>query len=128
MRKSDVPPVPRTEPLNTTPPVVYPPPAGATLWPLFGGLPDWAEGLTPRGGRPMLTPTRGHEKTTTVRCRMPLYRHRRYLCRSERTGEPFYFDLAFMPAKRWRRTAWSASPAWRTIRLGPFVAAWSFTF
>ena len=84
--------------------------------------------LAPPGGMPMKTVEPLAKRIAKVRARMPLYIHRRYLVRSDRTGERFYFEIAFLTAKRWQRSAWSVSPAWRSLSLGPFLVAWSFAF
>ena len=106
--------LPTEDPVDARPPIPYTPGDGASLAPPGGMLMKTVEPLAKRIAR--------------VRARMPLYQSRRYLYRSERTGELFYFEIAWMTARRWQRSAWSISPSWRCLELGPFVVAWSFTF
>lgn len=129
MPQQNVPPdVPEVaEPIDACPGAVYPPPDGATMYPLFAGLPSGA-GAVQRGALLMPDSETNRNKAARIRATMPLYRHRRYLCRSNRTGELFYFEIAWLTVRRWRDSAWAASGAWRSLRLGPFVVAWTFTF
>lgn len=121
MRQSDVPPGVSTEPLNTIPPVVYPPPDGATLWPLFGGLPE-GRGLTPRGGRPMLVDHTTQERDSArVWCRMPLFES--FEVPVDDGGDGWYLHFLWMTRRRWPRTPWSASGRYKVFPIGPFVLA-----
>ena len=117
-QQQSIPPEAAECPIDYVTNVHYPPPNGATLWPLFSGLP------TPCGALPMLGPDTIQERDSAkVRCRMPIIKGWRDRFRDPLTGRIYELDFVWVLASRWRGSELSASPGWRARRVGPFILA-----
>ena len=130
MQQENVPPGVRGEAVDWRTLVQYSSGDGASLDPPFRRLPLGAafgpSGLTPDEAAPMLTTLQ--RDTAKVRCRMPLFIHKRILLRHPRSGELFYLEWLWASSRRWERRSDSLSPDWHPRSFGPFVLAWRVLF